>query len=214
MLSASMPSLRHATLLLALALVGCPHQAPHEDAAETPHFDAGPIDPSFDGTPAFDDDATTAIDPATLATSTSACRAPLLARVTRAVDGDTLHVDGISESTGDLTIRIIGVDAPEIAHGAGTVADCYGDEATTFTTQLVGHVVWLTFDPDCLDMYGRTLAYVIYGAAPSQMWERQMLRRGFARTLAIAPNTTHRALFTDDEAVAQIEHAGLWSACP
>ena len=99
-------------------------------------------------------------------------------------------------------------------HGPGTVADCYGDSASAFSQQLLGHLVWLTFDPDCLDVYGRTLAYVTYGAASSQMWERQMLRRGFARTLAIAPNVSHRALFDDDEAVARIEQAGLWTACP
>jgi micrococcal nuclease len=214
MLGPSMSFFRFCSIALAAALTGCPHQSPPVDAV-TPTFDAGPQDPAYVGPVPFDDMATMAIAPSTLPASTSACRAPLLARVTRVVDGDTFHVDGLSESTGDLTIRIIGIDAPEIMHGAGSPpADCYGDEATTFTRQLENHVVWLTFDPDCLDVYGRSLAYVIYGSAPTQMWERQMLRRGFARTLAIAPNTTHRALFSDDEAIAQLEHAGLWSACP
>ena len=215
MIVRSMSFLRLAVPALALLVVGCPHQAPREDAAPDPGFDAGPPEPSFVGPVPFDDTAVSAIDPRTLPASPSACRAPLLARVTRVTDGDTFHVDGISESTGDLTIRIIGVNAPEIMHGAGTPpAECYGDEATVFTEQLVDHRVWLTFDPDCLDVYGRTLAYVTYGSAPTQMWERQMLRRGFARTLSISPNTTHRALFADDEAIAQSEHVGLWSACP
>lgn len=198
---------------LLLALPGCPHQEPMVDAAH-PGFDAGPPAPEYSGTITFDDTATMAIDPTTLPTGNAPCRAPLLARVTRDVDGDTMHVDGVSEITGDLDIRFIGVNAPEIMHGPGTVADCYGDEATTFTRQLEGHLVWLTFDGDCLDVYGRTLAYVSYGGAESQMWQRQLLRRGYARTLSIAPNTTHRATFESDELIAQSERQGLWSACP
>lgn len=197
----------------ALALAGCPHQASPDDA-HVAAADTGPLDPSFEGPIAFDDGATMAIDPATLPAATGPCRAPLLARVTRDVDGDTVHVDGVSELTGDLDVRFIGVNAPEIAHGAGTVAECYGDEATTFTQQLEGHLVWLTFDRECFDVYGRTLAYVFYGSAPEQSWERQLLRRGFARTLSIAPNTSMRPTFDGDEAIAMSEGVGLWSACP
>lgn len=213
MLAGRMRPLALALVPFGIALLsGCPHQATHHDAG-TPPVDAGPPDPAFTGTPVIDDTATMALDPGALPVGATECRAPLLARVTRDVDGDTIHVDGISEATGDLTIRFIGVDAPEIAHGAGTVADCYGDEATVFTSQLVGHLVWLTFDGDCLDAYGRTLAYVTYGAGPEQSWERQMLRRGFARTLSISPNTTYRTLFEGDELYAQAEGTGLWTAC-
>jgi len=201
-------------MLLALLLGGCPHQEPQPDAA-IPPFDAGPPDPRYLGDITFDDTHTQMIDPTTLPAGTMPCRAPLLARVSRDVDGDTIHVDGVSEPTGDLDIRFIGVNAPEIMHGPGTPpAECYGDAATVFSTQLVGHLVWLTFDADCLDPYGRTLAYVTYGSDPSQMWERQLLRRGFARVLSIAPNTTHRTLFEGDEAIARSEGVGLWTACP
>ena len=198
----------------AVALSGCPHQEPIVDAAMPPIEDVGPPAPEFEGDIAFDDDATMLLDPTQLPAGAAACRAPLLARVTRDVDGDTMHVDGVSEAIGDLDIRFIGVNAPEIAHAPGEVPECYGDEATTFTTLLVGHLVWPTFDADCLDPYNRTLAYVYYGASATQSWERQLLRRGFAHTLTIAPNTSQRALFAADEAIAENEHVGLWSACP
>lgn len=215
MLDRSMSWLRRVVLTLsAAALIGCPHQEPPVDAAAPPPHDVGPPDPAFEGPITFDDDATMLLDPTLLPAGAAACRAPLLARVTRDVDGDTMHVDGISEPTGDLDIRFIGVNAPEIAHAPGEVPDCYGDEATTFTRQLEGHLVWLTFDAECLDPYDRTLAYVYYGASPIQSWERQLLRRGFARTLSISPNTSQRGLFADDEMIAQNEHVGLWSACP
>jgi micrococcal nuclease len=207
------PTLTACIVLVASATSACPHQESPLDAYVS-HLDVGPPDPRFEGAVPFDDAATMALDPTTLPAGSSPCRAPLLARVTRDVDGDTIHVDGVSEPTGDLDIRFIGVNAPEIAHAAGQVAECYGDEATTFTTQLVDHLVWLTFDAECLDVYGRTLAYVSYGGAPEQMWERQLLRRGFARTLSIAPNTSYRPTFESDESIAQSEHMGLWSACP
>ncbi len=218
MLVRSMSSLRHVSTALVVALsalmLGCPHQEPPVDAAPPPRFDAGPPDPLFQGDITLDDVAVMAIDPSTLRAGASPCRAPLLARVTRVVDGDTMHVEGVSEPTGDLDIRFIGINAPEIAHGSGTVAECYGDAAHTFTMQLEGHLVWLTFDAECLDVYGRTLAYVTYGSGTSQMWERQLLRRGFARILSISPNTSYRPLFESDVTIAMSERAGLWSACP
>jgi micrococcal nuclease len=205
---------RDAVRLVACALVlapACVHTPPlvatdagADDAATVPDFTTGPF---------FDDDATMAIDGASLGAGTSQCRPPLLARVTRVVDGDTVHVAGVSEAIADLDIRFIGVNAPEIAHPPAP-AECYGDAATVFTQQLGGHLVWLTFDADCLDLYGRTLAYVHYGAHENEMWQRQMLRRGFARTLAIAPNTSFATRFTDDETAAQTEQVGLWSSCP
>ncbi len=198
---------------LALALAGCPHQVAQPDAAILA-ADTGPADPRYLGAIALDDTAVSAIDPSTLPASPRACRAPLLARVTYVTDGDTIHVEGVSETTGDVTIRMIGVDAPEIMHGAGTVADCYGDEAAAFSLQLDGHLLWLTFDAQCLDPYGRTLAYLTYGPAEHQSWERQLLRRGFARTLSIAPNTTNAILYAEDAQLAEGEGVGLWSACP
>ncbi|MFO0683422.1 MAG: thermonuclease family protein [Sandaracinus sp.] len=208
-------SLARAFVVLALALgaTGCPHQSPPPDAALV-EADTGPGDPRFLDPITLDDTAVMAMDPSALPASPSACRAPLLARVTFITDGDTIHVEGVTEATGDLTIRMIGINAPEIAHGAGTTAECYGDEATTFTRQLDGHLLWLTFDGECFDVYGRTLAYLTYGPAEHQSWERQMLRRGFARTLSIAPNTTNAITYAEDARLAEHEGAGLWSACP
>lgn len=198
-------------LFLSCAIAGCVHTPPLEalDAGAT---DAAVV-PGFVDPPVLDDARAMATDGASLPAGAAQCRPPLLARVTRVVDGDTFHVSGVSEAIADLDIRIIGVNAPEIAHPP-TPAECFGDEASLFTQQLSGHLVWLTFDADCLDPYNRTLAYVHYGPSPEEMWQRQMLRRGLARTLAIAPNTSLASLFTSDETTAQTERVGLWSSCP
>jgi micrococcal nuclease len=153
-----------------------------------------------------------ALDPRTLQSGATACRGPLLGRVSRIVDGDTMHVNGVSE-IGEWDIRFIGVNAPEISH-MGSTPDCFGNEATVFTNQLAGRLVWLTFDAGCNDPYDRTLAYVWVGGGTGDLWQRQLLRRGFARTLSIDPNTSFAGVFEGEQSTAEAAGTGLWSACP
>jgi micrococcal nuclease len=204
------------SVCLVLFLFGCPRRTSEVDGG-TPDVDAF-YDPGvgngFTGDVALDDARVMAIDPSTLRSGATQCRAPILARVLRVVDGDTMHVMGISETLPDADVRFIGVNAPEIAHMAGEVADCYGNDATLFTNQLNGHLVWLTFDIECTDPYSRMLAYVHIGAGDGDMWQRQLVRRGYARATEFPPNSTYATAFTADQTIAQSEGAGLWSACP
>lgn len=206
-------SLFASLLVLVTLLTGCPRRTSEVDGGSE---DAG-YDPSlgngFTGEVVLDDVRVMSINPATLRSGASQCRAPILARVTRIVDGDTMHVMGISETLPDADIRFIGVDAPEIAH-MGTPADCFGDNATVFTNQLNGHLVWLTFDVDCTDPYDRLLAYVHIGAGAGDMWQRQLVRRGFARAADFPPNSTYASILAADQGIAESEGAGKWSACP
>jgi micrococcal nuclease len=203
-------------VLCALLLDACPRQSTEDDAGGG-DVDAG-YDPAvgnlFTGDILLDDARVMSVDPATLRAGGTPCRAPLLARVTRVVDGDTMHVTGISETLPDADIRFIGVNAPEIAHMAGDPTDCYGDEATLFTHQLNGHLVWLTFDEGCLDPYSRLLAYVFIGPGDGDMWQRQLVRRGFAHAVEFPPNLMYAGVLDADMAIAESEGVGLWSACP
>jgi micrococcal nuclease len=99
-------------------------------------------------------------------------------RVTRVVDGDTLHVrvDGRDE-----TVRLIGIDTPEL-HKPGTPVECGARAATRAMEQLAdGQRVELVSDPsqDDRDRYGRLLAYVDTTRADADLGEA-MLRRGWA----------------------------------
>jgi endonuclease YncB( thermonuclease family) len=211
--------MRFAVLLLALAtftlLAGCPRRTSETDAGgeEDAGYDPG-LGNGFTGEIVFDDARVMATSPSTLRSGTSQCRAPILARVTRVVDGDTVRITGISEALPEADIRFIGVDCPEVAHMPGDVAECYGNEATVFTNQLNGHVVWLTFDEDCVDPFGRLLAYVHVGAGAGDMWQRQLVRRGFSRAANFPPNSTYASALSADESAAQSEGAGQWTACP
>ena len=138
------------------------------------------------------------------------CAPPRLARVDFTVDGDTWY--GTYEDDGSQAhIRMIGIDTPEVSH-EGEAADCYGNEAWTYAAaQLEGRLAWLTFDGDCEDDYGRTLAYV---TVDDQDVNRLLVERGYACVLYIPPNGADRAAeFAELEDLAQAAGRGLWTAC-
>lgn len=204
------------TLLLALgctlALAGCPKVDDRPDSGVVP-YDRTTGNP-FDAPLSLSDTRVLSLDPASVPSTPSACHAPVVGVVERIVDGDTLHVtvpaDGMS-----YDVRMIGVDTPEIEHGdGGPPADCYGNQAFAFTELLRGRAVVLTFDAGCRDPFDRLLAYVWVGSGPGDLWQRQLLRRGYARTLSIEPNTAMASTFAEDQGIAETTGTGLWGACP
>ncbi|MQA74139.1 MAG: thermonuclease [Solirubrobacterales bacterium] len=129
------------------------------------------------------------------------------ARVDRVVDGDTIEVllDGAEED-----VRYIGVDTPESVK-PGTPVECYGMAASHFNERLVGgRTVRLVFDAERRDSYGRLLAYVYLG---DRFVNAELVRRGYATTLTIAPNDSHATLFDRLAQEAGRAGRGLWGAC-
>lgn len=200
-----------AVIVLSFGLAGCPRRVPEEDSGpplpDAGMRDAGPGIP-FDGPIVLDDERVRATDPSTLPRGAAPCREPVLARVSFVSDGDTIHAVG-EDIVFDDNIRLIGVDTPETS---GTV-ECYGSEASTFTSQLEGHLVWLTYDADCRDDFNRGLAYVHVGNGAGDFWQRQLLRRGYATVFTFAPNDQFVPTFETDETMAASANVGLWSAC-
>ena len=132
---------------------------------------------------------------------------PAMAVVTRAVDGDTVEarVDGSTED-----VRYIGVDTPESVK-PDTPVQCYALRASHFNEGLVeGERVRLEFDAERRDVYGRLLAYVYLG---DRFVNAELVRRGYARTLTIAPNTRFAGRFARLEREASSEGRGLWGEC-
>ncbi len=68
----------------------------------------------------------------------------------------------------------------------------------------------LRFDRERRDAYGRLLAYVHAGR---RFVNAELVRRGYARTLAIPPNTSHAPLFDRLARRAGEAGRGLWGAC-
>lgn len=139
---------------------------------------------------------------------TAATGLPREVLVLRAVDGDTIVVRSASGAV--ERVRYIGVDTPESVKPDSPV-ECYGHEASSFNRGLVqGRRVRLVPDREPRDKYGRSLAYVYAG---DTFVNAELLRRGYARTLEIAPNTSKAGYFAGLERVAIRTNKGLWKAC-
>ncbi|HZA88826.1 MAG TPA: thermonuclease family protein, partial [Solirubrobacterales bacterium] len=66
------------------------------------------------------------------------------------------------------------------------------------------------FDRELRDRYGRLLAYVYVG---SRLVNAELVRRGYARTLTIAPNDSRAGLLARLEREAGQAGRGLWGDC-
>ncbi len=129
-------------------------------------------------------------------------------KVKYVVDGDTIVVQkGRQEST----IRLLGIDAPEIAHEkyGKTKGDCYGKEATDFLKEEIGgQNVVLLEDPNAgdKDKYGRSLRYVL---ADGKIINAEMVRNGYAFVYQYS-DFFFAKWFYSMEKQAKNERLGLW----
>jgi micrococcal nuclease len=130
-------------------------------------------------------------------------------KVTRVVDGDTVHV---RLGGRDETVRYIGIDTPETVK-PNTAVQCFGKAASRENERLVaGERVRLRFDVERRDRYGRLLAYV-YRRRDGLWVNAALVRAGYATTLTIAPNVAHATELAALARRARERGRGLWRAC-
>jgi micrococcal nuclease len=130
-------------------------------------------------------------------------------RVTKFVDGDTIHVEmnGKQEK-----IRLIGVDTPE-THDPRAAMQCYGEAAAAFTKQLIGdHSVRLQADPQGTDRdrYDRLLRYVYL--PDNTLVNAEIIKQGYGFGYLSFPFSM-RDEFRQYEKQAREGNKGLWSSC-
>lgn len=121
-------------------------------------------------------------------------------------DGDTIvcNIDGKS-----VTIRMIGIDTPESVHSDETKNTVQGVSASQYTKSLLdGKKVYLEYDLDRTDDYGRELAYVYL--EDKTMVNSLLLEKGYAKTMTIAPNVKYSLKFSSIEAEAKKNNVGFW----
>ncbi|MDR2798874.1 MAG: thermonuclease family protein [Treponema sp.] len=128
------------------------------------------------------------------------------------VDGDTLRVR-ISNPPPELkaveTIRMLGVDTPETVHPHKPV-ERFGKEASDFTkARLLGKQVYLAFDWELRDRYGRLLAYIY--TPEGRCFNATLIQEGYG--YAYVSYTFHfMEEFKDLEQAARKGKRGLWGA--
>jgi micrococcal nuclease len=138
-------------------------------------------------------------------------------KVTRVIDGDTFKLQN------GKTIRLIGVDTPELHHPKKPV-QCFGKEAMEKTKELLlGKIIRLKKDHGNKDKYGRFLRFVyIVNLSPTPPPSHQLaelflnqylVAEGYGRLLMIPPNTTMKHFFTTLQTNAKLRKKGLWGKC-
>ncbi|MDR2494338.1 MAG: thermonuclease family protein [Spirochaetaceae bacterium] len=135
----------------------------------------------------------------------------LLVEVVSHIDGDTVRVR-IENPPSDLksveTIRMLGVDTPETVHPTRPVG-YFGKEASDFTKErLFGKQVYLAFDWNLRDRYGRLLAYIY--TQEGHCFNAVLIQEGYGYTYSSYP-FQFRGEFEALEQAAQQEKRGLWS---
>ncbi len=130
-------------------------------------------------------------------------------------DGDTLKVEADDGET--YTIRLLLVDTPETNVDPGESPDCYGAEAKAFTSGFKYREVKLSYEPgdECLDRYGRLLAYVTPVGAQESLNE-QLVAGGYARICRIDCDESRYDEFVELEDSAINDALGVWNeeTCP
>jgi len=162
----------------------------------------------------------TAIDIKTSGTAKKSANAELVGvRLIRVVDGDTIIVDiGNGE---DSRVRFIGIDTPESVNPDDTKNTSYGTIASSYTKQLFDSVdtVWLQFDEEATDQYGRFLAYVWLkddvDTSNKQdianfMANGILVSDGYAIDKVYLPNAKYADVFAELRQGAQSQKRGLW----
>lgn len=132
------------------------------------------------------------------------------------LDGDTLML-GVcdSEDASAITVRLLGVDAPEIEH-PDQAEECYGPESAAYLSDLLtGEVVTLRFDAECTDKYERTLAYVylLDDTGEEVLINALVIREGYATVYEDFDDILLADLLYSSQEAAQRESLGIWAEC-
>lgn len=128
----------------------------------------------------------------------------------RVIDGDTFEAVDSKET---ITVRLIGVDTPESVapEESGKTNTEEGKTASEYTAELLtGKTVYLEFDEERYDQYGRTLAYVYLDQEGDFFVNGNLIEGGLARCMEISPNDRYADYFEFLEDNARESDAGFW----
>ncbi len=140
--------------------------------------------------------------------------------VQRVIDGDTFEC--LLEDKEEVKVRLIGVDTPESRPNPKLERDVQkssrsteeiikmGKRAKEFTKSLLprGSKVYLEFDVQRTDRYGRLLAYV--WLSDGRMLNEVLVREGYAQVYTIPPNVKYQERLLQAQRRAREEGKGFW----
>ena len=141
------------------------------------------------------------------------------AHLERIVDGDTLVV---TTSSGEQKIRLLEINTPESVHSDKEKNCKEGEIASNFTKEFLQSysTIYLSYDKEETDQYGRTLAYVWLKDnvdinnmedVENNCLNAILIKEGMAEVIIYPPNDMYSTLFLALESEAQQTHTGLWA---
>ncbi len=124
-------------------------------------------------------------------------------------DGDTISLKEFPS----MKFRLIGINTPESVSWEEEKNTEQGKYASDRTTELVeGREVYIEYDAQNTDKYGRQLVYVwlLDTADGLVMLQELLVTEGFAQTMEIQPNCKYADYFADLQHQAAEEGRGFW----
>jgi micrococcal nuclease len=132
------------------------------------------------------------------------------AHVSRVIDGDTIEVTfdvSIERLKPSERVRFLGVDTPETVHPDNEIQQ-FGKEASEYTKIILhNQPVYLAFDWDLRDQYGRLLAYIY--TEDGLCFNADLIRNGYAKAYTYFPFQFEEE-FAELERLAKEAGMGLW----
>lgn len=137
---------------------------------------------------------------------------PEQAVVTKVVDGDTVDATIAGVKT---RIRLLGIDTPETVHPKKPL-EKFWKEASDFTrSTLEWKTVWLTYDHEPIDHYGRRLAYIWQCSGPFSetaciLFNAQIVSQGYGRMERRFQFRFYDEFITEEKTAKDLKK-GIWS---
>lgn len=141
----------------------------------------------------------------------TAVRSGTLSKIVRVVDGDTIIVDMADKKE---TIRLIGINAPEMLESQDKSAECFAQEsANYFKRSLLNKYIRLEIDPTQgeRDKYNRLLRYVILKDGSN--FNETLIREGMSKEYTYKTPYKYQKEFKLAEQEARKAKIGLWDLC-
>ena len=127
--------------------------------------------------------------------------------ITRVIDGDTFVIQGVNSPKG--TVRLIGVDTPEIG-------ECFASEAAQLiSSMMMNREVKVEYDVDKIDQFGRALIHLFFKDTEGK-WEllsAEMLRQGIGKYYRDVVNTKNNEELLAAANEGFKNKSGLWTHC-
>lgn len=120
-------------------------------------------------------------------------------------DGDTCSVK-LSGQNRRLTVRLAGIDAPEVSGGEENGQPLGKDARNTLNGLVKGKSVKVKTVE--LDMYGRMVGEIYLG---TKLVNMELVEKGMAEAYRWADNSINKKAYRDAEKRAKNAHRGVWS---